>query len=187
MSLVFEFPDIAPAIEARLKASVPSLISVEQVTSLSDVMRRNVMPQRTPAAWVLDLGATGGKHDYTTGNYSQPVTTTIGVVIAARASDRLAMQAGRKLRPISLDVMVALSGWSPDIDQMDRLQFSRDRLVEVNATAIWRQVEFTTEWTLYGSEANRAQPDDFNSAGVKWELAPVDGTTDAEDNLETEQ
>lgn len=187
MALVFEIPDLTAAIEDRLKAMVLGLKTVEGVTSLSDVIDRKILPSHTPAAWVLDLGATGERPDFTTGEFSQPITTTVGIVIAARANDRLANQAGGKLKPLSMEVMAALSGWSPDIDQTERMQFSRDRLIEVNKGAIWRQVDFTVEWTLHGTEPERADLDDFNTGVPEWYLAAPDGTTDAKDTITLEQ
>ncbi|WP_339860392.1 phage tail terminator protein [Thalassospira alkalitolerans] len=182
-----QIPDLVEGVRDRLKQTVSEIKTVEDVASLSDVMSRKIMPTLTPAAWVLDLGATGGRPDETLGHFSQPITTTIGIVIGTKASDRLGSQASRKLSPISHSVITAIAGWTPDINVTDRFRFVRERLIEVNKAAIWRQLDFTAEWTLPWSEPEYDELDDFNTGVADWGLAAPNGSAQAEDTITLEQ
>lgn len=99
----------------RLDARVAALRGrVSGAAELADMMRRNALPQVTPAAHVLPAGIQAGRDQAATGLYIQSVDRAIAVVVTVRSHDASGARALGELDTLIDEVITALAGWGPD-------------------------------------------------------------------------
>jgi hypothetical protein len=129
---------------ARLKANVPALGSrVEGGAELTEIVRRNALPQVTPAAFVVPLGVRGGAADAATGLFRQSVDHIVAVILVVRvAGDRTGKHSLAPLRTLRAAVVEALCGWAPG-DQIGAFRLDRSRLLSLNDGTAIEQIDFS--------------------------------------------
>lgn len=127
---------------ARLEASVPALVGrTEGAMQFADLMKRNALPQATPAAFVLPLGLIGGAADAATGAFTQMVDQAVGVVLVIRSFDRTGARAADPLEALIADVLAALLGWGPDT-AVGVLRLARGGIISMASGAVVYQLDF---------------------------------------------
>ncbi len=130
-------------VKTRLEAKVSDLAGrVQGAADFSDLLRRNQLPQVTPAAHVLGLGMTGGRGESVSGLYTQIFDQVIGVVLTIRShsatGDRVLDDAEALIRA----VVAALVGWAPN-DEVGVFRLVRGNLVSMQAGTLVYQLDFT--------------------------------------------
>lgn len=130
-------------VRTRLDAQVSALTGrVHGAADFSDLLRRNQLPQVTPAAHVLGLGMTGGRGESSAGLYTQIFDQVIGVVLTIRShsatGDRVLDDAEALIRA----VLEAVAGWSPN-DEIGVFRLVRGNLVSMQAGTLVYQLDFT--------------------------------------------
>lgn len=130
------------ALIAHLDANVSALSGrVDSAAALSDLLRRNALPQHTPAAYVLPTGFRGGKPDIISGLYRQRLEESVAVLIVVRGHDRTGERALRELRPLLLEVIGKVAGWQPSGFE-DEFHFARGSISNVSTGTIAYQLDF---------------------------------------------
>lgn len=138
--------DLVQAAIDRLEAQVSDLKSVEDAAELSELIRRNILPTRTPAAFVLPLGQEAQPSRSGTGRLHQQVQETLGVVLVYRhAGDKTGGKGRAGLVPVREAVRGALMGWQPHGDYTP-LEARRTALQGLAAGAVILQMDFATAW-----------------------------------------
>lgn len=128
---------------ARLQAQVPDLAGrVEGAASFADLMRRNALPQHTPAAHVLPLGLRGGKADAASGAFTQAFDETVAVLLTVRSYDRTGAPALEDVDTLIRVIVEAVAGWAPG-DEVGVFALGRGQLVNMSAGTIVYQLDFT--------------------------------------------
>lgn len=137
---------LVAAVKARLEAEVGGLAKrVQEAAELSELVRRNQLPQATPAAFVLPLGLRGGGADAATGSFRQAVDETVGVLLVVRsAGDATGARSLPAIDALIEETVGALAGWAPD-DQIGVFRVARGALVSLREGAIIYQLDFTIE------------------------------------------
>ncbi|UWQ92986.1 hypothetical protein K3727_09475 [Rhodobacteraceae bacterium M382] len=130
------------AVADRLKSDVPGLGNrVDPVASLSDLLRKNKMPETT-TTFVVPLGITGGKADAMTGLFRQEIRETIGVLLIARSRDRTGEKAIAHLRDLSRQIIDCLVGWNAGLD-LGVFELRRAGVVSMTGGDVIYQVELS--------------------------------------------
>lgn len=144
--------DLVALVQARLKAWPTEFRSIEGAASLTELTARGILPQHTPAAWVLPLGEEAGAQQAGTMVTRQRLTETVAVVVAVRAADRL-REAGRDQATVLRDqVRAALLGWVPG-GPWTPMVFRRSRLSGLQGGAITYTAEYQSSHTITGPVA----------------------------------
>lgn len=130
-------------VKDRIEAGVAALAGrVEEAAELAELIRRQALPNRSPAAFVLPVGFDGGAGDAVTGLYRQPKTEVVGVVLIVEAlGDPKAKRAIPKIDELVLAVLEAVAGWGP-ADAIGVFEARRGRLLAVNAGSVIYQIDF---------------------------------------------
>jgi len=106
---------LAAAVRARIEAGVAALSGrVAGAADLQRLMATSSLPQVTPAAVVLPLGASGGPVTALLGGFRQIVTRKVGVVIVLRAPGGAESRRSDDIEELAEAVMAELAGWTPD-------------------------------------------------------------------------
>lgn len=131
------------AVISRLEERVPDLAGrTAGATELADLMKRNALPQQTPAAYVLPLGLTGGRESAAAGMYVQEISEAVGVVLTIRSHDRTGQKALATARTLIMAISSALAGWAPD-DQTGVFRLRQGRIVDMSAGTFVYQIDFS--------------------------------------------
>lgn len=118
---------------------------VGSAAELAELLRRNQMPQVTPAAYVLPLGLQGGKAGAGAGEYRQDVTEVVGVVLAVRvAGDATGSKAVDIVTPIRDSAIRAIVGWGPD-EAIGVFRVSRGELLSMTNGMLLYQIDFALD------------------------------------------
>lgn len=132
------------AIVTRLKARVPDLGNrVEGALDLADMLRAGRLPENTNAI-VLPLALSGRAADAAAGLYRQGFAETIAVLLLARVHDQTGRRALARIRPLIMEVVEAIAGWTPG-DQLGVFQLARGRIVSMTGGSLIYQIEFTID------------------------------------------
>lgn len=103
------------AVAARLTSQVAALEGrVDKAARLAEMQRTNRMPQRTPAAFVIPNGMTGGEERTASGQFRQQITEVVAVVLMVRGNDRAGEKALEAIDGLIKTVIAAVAGWAPD-------------------------------------------------------------------------
>jgi hypothetical protein len=139
---------IDDVIKERLQQSVPELGNrVENVAALSVLMRQDVTPHETPAAYLIPLGLDGGPADIISGAYRQMLTVQWGVMLViSYAGDLTGSVSWTDVGHVARSIRHALAGFQPDDDGI--LVLKRERLVEIKAGTIFYQLDFAVDEQL---------------------------------------
>ena len=128
---------------ARPEAQVPDLAGrVEGAARLADLMRRNALPQATPAAHVLPAGIDGGRPLDTMGIYRQEIQRLVAVVLTVRTHDRTGGRALEAIEPLLESVLAAIAGWAPAGHRMGVCSLRRGRLASFEAGTLVYEFTF---------------------------------------------
>jgi len=106
---------LAAAVRARLEAGVADLAG--RVLGAADMQRliaQNRLPQVTPAAVVMPLGAQGGPVVAVMGAFRQIVVRRVGVAIVLRAPGGAEARRTDDIEALAEAVLAALAGWTPE-------------------------------------------------------------------------
>jgi hypothetical protein len=115
---------------------------VDQVADLAELVRRNALPQKSPAAFCVPAGFDGGEPDAATGIYRQAWNETVGVVLYVEApGDARASRAIDKVDELVAAIVGAVAGWAP-ADAIGVIAAVRGRLVSVDHGAVLYQIDF---------------------------------------------
>ncbi len=131
------------AVITRLEALVASLSKrVEGAAQFADLMKRNALPQQTPAAYVLPLGLQGGAAQAATGAFTQQFDEAVAVMLVVRSNDRTGEKALARIDVLIREIINAIAGWAPN-DEIGVFKLSRGSLVNMSAGTIVFQIEFS--------------------------------------------
>lgn len=126
----------------RLDARVATLSGrVSSAAELADLMRRNALPQVTPAAHVLPAGIQAGRDEVVTGLYRQSIDRVIAVVITVRSHDASGARALAGLDVLIDEVITAIAGWGP-AGAMGVFRLSRVPPPDIAAGTLVQEVSF---------------------------------------------
>ncbi len=135
--------DAVAEVMTRLKALVPGLARrVEGAADFAELMRRNALPQQTPAAHVLPLGLQGGREDAIAGAFRQDVVEVVGVLLTLRTFSQTGAATLPELNLLIRDVINAVAGWGP-AEAVGVFRLARGHLVTMSAGTIVYQIEFS--------------------------------------------
>lgn len=134
---------LVDAVKERLQDRVPDLESrIEGAASWTQIKSTRELPQRTPAAFVLPIGRTGGAVTAATGMFRQDVTSAIAVVVVVRSNDALGKRGLDRLESLLSCIETAICGWQPE-GEMDCFALRKGELLaSQNGTVIY-QIDFT--------------------------------------------
>ncbi len=142
-------PDLTALVEARVRAEVTALRGrVQGAADLAALIERDVLPQRRPYAFVVDLGEDATPPGPGTMIFRQRVTSLVGVVlIEDKAGDVKGAAARAALTPLVTAVRDALVGWTaPGVDWP--VEYRRARLLAMRGGLVFRQVDVAGSWLL---------------------------------------
>jgi len=126
----------------RLKSKVPALSGrIEGAADFAELMRRNALPQVTPAAHVLPLGLQGLSADAAAGAFTQMVRETIGVVLTIRSHSVSGAKSLDTIDALITDVINALAGWEPGAET-GVFALVRGSLINMSAGTLVYQLDF---------------------------------------------
>ncbi len=127
----------------RLEAQVSDLAGrVQGAADFADLMRRNQLPQVTPAAHVLSLGMTGRAGESSTGFFTQIFEQVIGVVLTIRSHSATGERVLDDAEALIMDVIRAIVGWGPN-DEIGVFRLVRAGLVSMQAGTLVYQIDFS--------------------------------------------
>ena len=127
----------------RLDAQVSDLAGrVQGAADFAELMRRNQLPQVTPAAHVLGLGMTGGRGESATGFYTQIFDQVIGVVLTVRSHSATGVSVLDDTETLIMDVIRAVVGWGPN-DEIGVFRLLRGNLVSMQAGTLVYKLDFS--------------------------------------------
>ncbi|MEJ0012793.1 MAG: hypothetical protein WDM94_09245 [Bauldia sp.] len=131
----------------RLGTEVDALTKrIEGAAELTELVRKNELPNVTPWAFVIPLGLMPrSQGDAATGVFTQGVDELIGVVLIVRSSGDA--KGGKALTPIDAlieAVLPALLGWAPDA-AIGVLRLVRGAMVGLVAGAATYQLDFALQ------------------------------------------
>lgn len=131
------------AILARLKDRVPALRSIGVALDLAAVLDGKLADQTGPSAWIVGMGARGGRPDISAGAHVQEIIETVGVILTLRSIDnRAGDRTEDLLEELKAAVRAALAGWGPD-DAFGVFALSREGLAAFKPGHIAYALEFT--------------------------------------------
>lgn len=127
---------------SRLTDQVAALSGrVEGAAQFADLMRRNALPQVTPAAHVLPLGLQGGSAEAATGIFTQMTDKSVGIVLTIRSHDRTGAKALATVEELIDSVVTAIAGWTPG-STVGVFRLMRGQLVNMSAGTLVYQLDF---------------------------------------------
>lgn len=130
------------AVKTRLADQVATLKDrIDGAADFAELMRKNQLPQVTPAAFILPLGLRGARAEASTGAFVQDVTETIGVLLVLRTHSGTGDRALPELDALIASVIAALAGWAPG-DETGVFTLTRGQLVNMQAGTIVYQLDF---------------------------------------------
>ncbi|WP_226779512.1 phage tail terminator protein [Oceaniglobus trochenteri] len=133
---------VAPTVE-RIETRVASLAGrVETALQLSEMIRKNALPQHTPAAFVLPTGLRGGPEDAGAGAFTQMLSEMVGVVLVVRDNTPTGRLALREFDTLVRSVVEAVAGWAPS-DQVGVFRVVSGRVISAASGAVVYQLEFS--------------------------------------------
>jgi len=133
-------------VKARIEAEVTDLAGrVEEVADLAVLVQKGGLPNRSPVAFVVDLGFDGGAADAAVNAFRQRVDNAIGVILYVEAAGdlkrRRALPTIDALKDALLD---AVCGWAP-ADAIGDFTVRRGRLLSVAAGGVLYQIDFAIQ------------------------------------------
>ncbi len=134
-------------LQQHLAASVPTLSGrVEAAAELSELIRRDQLPQAPIAAFVVPLGLNGRTEGDAAANaFTQMVDDVYGVVLIVRTSGDIT---GAKSLPtiddLVWDIIENVCG-ADDSDSVGVYRLLRGRLIELKAGAIFYQLDLAIQ------------------------------------------
>lgn len=133
---------VEPVIE-RLKLRVAALGGrVEGAAELAALVQEDILPDVTPAGYVLPLGLQGGVSDAATGLFRQSFSETIAVVLMERgAGDATGALALKPIDALIDATVLAIAGWAPN-DEVGVFELRRGALLSLKAGAVMYQLDF---------------------------------------------
>lgn len=132
------------AIIDRLGAQVPTLGGrVEGALEFADLVADNIMPQVTPAAYVIPIGMRGRPADVAAGLYRQGYDDVIAVVLfISNSGDASGGGAIPEISTLVDDAVRAIAGWAPADHPIGVFEMSGGDIVEIAGGVIAYQIEF---------------------------------------------
>lgn len=131
------------AVMTRLEARVPQLARrINGAADFADLMRRNTLPQHTPAAHVLGLGMTGGRGEASAGFYTQLFDQVIAVLLTIRSHSASGERVLDDVETLIRAVIEAIVGWGPN-DEIGVFRLARGNLVSMQAGTLVYQLDFS--------------------------------------------
>lgn len=131
------------AVIERLNTLIPSCTGrVFGAANFADLMKRNALPQQTPALHVLLAGLRGGRAEAATGAFVQEFVSTISVLLTIRSHDATGARALETLDPLIFSIIEAIVGWAPS-DETGVYQLARANLVNMQAGTMVYQFDFS--------------------------------------------
>jgi hypothetical protein len=131
------------AIIARLKDRVPDLRKVGIAAELQAVLDGKLADQTGASAYVIGLGARGGRPDNAAGAFTQEITETISVIVTVRSIDnRAGDKAVDEIEALKVAVRAAIAGWGPE-GAFDLYALSREATVAFKPGYYAYALEFT--------------------------------------------
>lgn len=144
--------DTAAAVITRLKAEVPALATVGGARAFADLVAKNILPNRMPAAFVIQLGERAG-YARRMGAIAHDVVERVAVVIVDRIEgDDAGARGSASLWPVKAAVRTALAGWPPAAGYA-AFAWTAAYVVGLGKPGgVAEQIEFETEWKLHTRE-----------------------------------
>lgn len=140
--------DVVQAVIDRLTAQVAALAGVDGALELADLMGRQILPQRFPWAFVMQVGEDAEPNALAVQALRQRVTDSIGVLIVHKhAGSRAGAETRTALEPVKDAVIDALVNWQPGAE-LGPMELVRGRLVGMAGGAAFYQVDLRTDWQL---------------------------------------
>lgn len=137
---------MTPEIIARLKSSLPQVRDrVYGAAALAALMRADAVPTVTPCLHVIPTGILGKRPATATGPYVQSIERGFGVVLSLKSFDPDGALVLDDLSGLIGDVILALSGWSPNPRCVGVMVFQRAILVTFAKGAIITEIDFTLQ------------------------------------------
>jgi hypothetical protein len=136
---------------ARIAAEIPALAGrVEGAAELSELVRRNELPNVTPHAYVLPLGLRPlGQGEAGANAFSQDIEEVVGVVVVQRAAgDRTGWKALPTIDTLRDQLLTAIAGWAPDEAAIGVFRLQRAAIVSVSAGVVIYQIDFAIQLQL---------------------------------------
>lgn len=137
-------------VKTRIEAEVDELTGrIEEVADLAELVRRQALPQKSPAGFVIPLGFNArSADDGVVGLYRQMLDEVVGVVLVVEAlGDPKAKRAIATIDTLTQAVLDAVCGWAPD-GAIDDFRAQRGRLVSVTAGVVIYQLDFAVQRQL---------------------------------------
>lgn len=135
--------DVAAVID-RLNAQVAEISGrVEGALEFADLIERNVMPQVTPAAYVIPVGMRGRPADAAAGLYRQTYDDVVAVVLfISNSGDASGGGAIPEISTLVDDAVRAIAGWAPP-GAIGVFEMNAGDIVEIANGAVAYQIEFS--------------------------------------------
>lgn len=131
------------AVIERLKTNATGLSGrVAGAADFADLMRRNALPQVTPAAHVLPLGLQGESAEAGAGSFVQSYRESVGVILTIRSHTKTGAGALADVNLLIFEIIKALAGWAPG-DESGVFILSRGSLINMSAGTLVYQLDFT--------------------------------------------
>jgi len=131
----------------RIESLVPELAGrMGYAAQFAPLAEQGVVPQVTPAGFVLPGGLSGGRQIDAAGMTIQPFTETLRVVLAIRtAADPLGAAALDEAAPLVRAVITSLVGWAPADDVPGVITLSRGELIGSIKGVLIYEIDFTLQ------------------------------------------
>lgn len=126
----------------RLKSEVPDLRSVEGAAEFQQLVDGRVQPQHGLAAYVMPMGMRGETPLDASGEFMQPVSEVVGVVLMMSSTDALGQRATQRLSLFLSEVIEAVAGWGPS-GALGVFQLLRAQMVSVQGGFLTYQIDFS--------------------------------------------
>jgi hypothetical protein len=141
--------DLVEAVAQHLREAVPEFGGrVQDAAELAVLIERGILPQVTPAAFVLPLGEDAEPSAVATMFIRQRITEQVAVLLVFRHAGDVTGGRGRAgLEPLKGMTRNALVGWPPH-PLLDPIEYRRGRLQGLRGGAVFYQMDFVTRWHL---------------------------------------
>lgn len=127
---------------ARLIAEVPALAGrVQGAADFAELVKRNALPQHTPAAHVLPLGWRGDGGEAAAGFFTQMVEETVAVIVTFRAPGGSAPGDLPDIDALLRAVIGGIAGWGPE-EAVGVFRLLRGGLVHAGPGVLVYQIDF---------------------------------------------
>jgi hypothetical protein len=140
--------DLVEDVAARLEAGMPELKRVSGALELADLVKRNALPNATPAAFVVPGGASGEPRTNATGPAQQRLTERVKVLLFARANDAAGGTARDALDALRLAARDLLFGWSPDDREVEPFEVASEQIASLGGGAGLYDLTMRTRYRL---------------------------------------